>query len=95
MSPQDPIAIRPAETGDAEVIAALLGELGHPQTPDVIRQRLEELAGFPSTHVLVATNGGEVIGVGTLNFMPLLHEQKIARVSALAVAEHYHGKGAG
>ncbi len=95
MSTQGAIAIRPAEVGDAEAIAPLLGELGHPQTPDVIRRRLEELAGFPSTRVLVATNEGEVIGVGTLNFIPLLHEQKIARVSALAVAERYHGRGAG
>ncbi|MHC4422549.1 MAG: GNAT family N-acetyltransferase, partial [Planctomycetota bacterium] len=95
MTTQDPIAIRPAETGDAEAIAALLGELGYPQTQEVIRERLEELAGFPSTRVLVATNGGDVIGVGTLNFIPLLHDHKIARVSALAVAERYHGKGAG
>jgi N-acetylglutamate synthase-like GNAT family acetyltransferase len=95
MSTQGPITIRAAETGDAEVIAALLDELGHPQAPEVIRRRLEELAGFPSTRVLVATNRGEVIGVGTLNFIPLLHEQKIARVSALAVAERHHGRGVG
>jgi N-acetylglutamate synthase-like GNAT family acetyltransferase len=89
------LSIRPAEAGDAEAIAPLLGELGYPQTPDVVRRRLEELAMFPSTHVLVATNGSDVVGVGTLNFIPLLHDQKIARVSALAVTEGYRGRGVG
>ena len=91
-----PINIRPAETGDAEAIAGLLGELGYPQTPDAVREQLEELARYPSTHVLVATNDEHVIGVGTLNFMPLLHQkEKIARVSALAVTESHQGRGVG
>jgi predicted N-acetyltransferase YhbS len=91
-----PINIRPAETGDAEAIASLLGELGYPQTPEAVQQRLEELAQYPSTHVLVATNADHVIGVGTLNFMPLLHQkEKIARVSALAVTESHQGRGVG
>ncbi len=93
---EHPIAIRPAEAGDAEAIASLLGELGYPQTPEQVRGRLEELAGFPSTRVLVAINGSNVVGVGTLNFIPLLHQQeKIARVSALAVTESHRGKGVG
>ncbi|MHC4082892.1 MAG: GNAT family N-acetyltransferase [Planctomycetota bacterium] len=93
---EHPITIRPAETGDAEAIASLLGELGYPQTPEQVRRRLEELAMYPSTRVLVATNADHVVGVGTLNFIPLLHQQeKIARVSALAVTEDHRGKGVG
>ncbi|MHC5006748.1 MAG: GNAT family N-acetyltransferase [Planctomycetota bacterium] len=93
---EHPITIRPAEAGDAEAIASLLGELGYPQTPDQISRRLAELSGFPSTRVLVATNDDHVVGVGTLNFIPLLHQkEKIARVSALAVTENHQGKGVG
>ena len=93
---EHPITIRPAETTDAEAISSLLGELGYPQTPDQISRRLEELAGFPSTHVLVAINTDHVVGVGTLNFIPLLHQkEKIARVSALAVTESHQGQGVG
>ncbi len=95
MPTEKPITVRKAKASDAEVIAALLGELGYPQTPDMVRRRLEELTKFPSARVLVAVNGGEVIAVGTLNFIPLLHDQKIARVSALAVIGPYRGKGVG
>ncbi len=91
-----PITIRPAEAGDDEAIASLLAELGYPQTPDQVSRKLAELARYPSTHVLVATNVDHVVGVGTLNFIPLLHQQeRIARVSALAVTENHRGKGVG
>jgi GNAT superfamily N-acetyltransferase len=95
MGIQSAIEIRPAETGDAEPIAALLGELGYPQAPQVVCRRLEELAGFPSTRVLVALTDSGVVGVGTLNLIPLLHDHKIARVSALAVTDRFQGRGAG
>ncbi|MHC4219339.1 MAG: GNAT family N-acetyltransferase [Planctomycetota bacterium] len=95
MSTEQPIKVRQANPDDAEVIAALLGELGYPQAPAMVRQRLDELTKFPSARVLVATNGDEVIAVGTLNFIPLLHDHKIARVSALAVIGPYRGKGVG
>ena len=95
MSTEAPIETRPADAGDAEAIAALLGELGYPQTADTIAQRLVELAAYPSTHVLVATRGDDVIGVGTMNLIPLLHDHKIARVSALAVTEPARGRGVG
>jgi GNAT superfamily N-acetyltransferase len=90
------IAIRPAGTGDAEAVASLLAQLGYPQTVELVGERLDELSALDSARVLVATNGDDVVGVGALHVLPVLHEQpKLGRVTALVVARRCRGRGVG
>jgi hypothetical protein len=56
-----PAVIREAASGDAEAMAALMGELGYPVTPDVLWSRIERMAS-PLHATFVADVDGSIAG---------------------------------
>ena len=88
--------IRPATSADAAAIAGLLAELGHPAAGDLVSQRLSALDADPRSRVLVAERGGAVVGLATLELVPVLHEAGAwCRVTALVVSAAARGGGVG
>jgi GNAT superfamily N-acetyltransferase len=81
--------IREARPEDAGLIAGLLGELGYPATPALVRTRLAALGG--QDRVLVCQEG-----FVSLHCVPLLAEGGCcARITALVVTESRRGAGVG
>jgi GNAT superfamily N-acetyltransferase len=88
-------AIRPAETADAERIAALFTDEGYPAGPSEIVARLERFAG-PDSQVVVADRSGEVIGFIAFHALPRFeHDDHIVRVLALVVDAGARERGVG
>lgn len=87
--------LRPAETGDAERIAALFTEEGYPVGPSAIVARLARFAG-PDSEVMVADRNGDVIGVIALHALPRFeHDDAVIRILALVVDAGARERGIG
>ena len=89
------IALRPAESTDAERIAAMLTEEGYPAGPSDIVGRLER---FNSAHsrVVVAEFEGETLGFIAYHALPRFeHDDRIVRVLALVVDPGARERGVG
>ncbi len=89
--------IREADSGDAEALARLMGQLGYPTTPEAMARRFREIAGDPSYATLVAELGGRVIGMVGLRTGNRSYERdgSYARIVALGVDESRRGQGIG
>jgi len=88
-------AIRPAETADAERIAALFTDEGYPAGPSAIVTRLERFAGGDS-RVVVADRDGEVIGFIAFHALPRFeHDDVVVRILALVVDPGARERGIG
>jgi ribosomal protein S18 acetylase RimI-like enzyme len=95
------VAVRRAEAGDLEALHGLASELAdaladrRPGKGDV-RARLGELMEEPRARILVAEDGGRVVGAATLWIKPdLAHGDTVVEVPMLAVAEGARRKGIG
>ena len=89
------IRIRPAGPEDADPIATLLTELGYPATAAEIPGRLAAVLDAPG-RTFVAEDGGEVLGVGSVTRLSLLHRaEPAALLSALVVRPDHRGQGVG
>ena len=81
--------VRRAEPGDADAIAALLGQLGYPVEPDQCRRRLDRLP--QSTSVFVTE---ELSGLAALDVRHVLQsDAPRAQIVALVVREDARGRG--
>jgi len=89
--------VRAARDGDAAAIAPLLAELGYPATTDAVRARLRRIAAYSGpVAVLVASLGGDVMGVITAHAFPSIHhDAPAAWITALVVASAARGRGVG
>jgi GNAT superfamily N-acetyltransferase len=88
--------VRDAETGDAEALARLCTQLGYAATPSSMPARLARLGAAGGARALVATEGGEVIGLATVHLRHALnHATPLAQLSLLVVDEHVRGRGVG
>ena len=86
--------IRPAEPRDAEAVAGLLGELGHPATRAAVLDRLQALD--RRDPVFVLDEEGTVIGLIALQVGPQLHRAlPVARITALVVTDARRGRDQG
>jgi GNAT superfamily N-acetyltransferase len=89
------LTVRAAEPGDAEAIAALLGQLGYPVDSAAIVPRLERLAIVGDT-VAVAELDAKVVGLAHLQVSPAIeHDRPAAKVGALVVDESSRRRGVG
>ena len=89
------VAIRPAEHGDAQRIAALLGDEGYPAGATDIVARLERFAAEHS-RVLVAELDDEILGFIALHVLARFeHDEPIVRVIALVVDPGVRERGIG
>ena len=91
-----PVTIREAAQRDAASLAALLGELGYPSTPDQAAERIERIAVDPSTWVVVAEVESELAGLGALHIQNLVErDEPGCEVAGLVVGERYRRSGIG
>jgi len=90
-------AVRQAQPGDAEQVAALLAELGYPDNPvEQVRQRLAMWVHRETSLVLVADRNGQELGVVAVTAIPHLeHEGRWGRIVALVVSAACRGQGIG
>jgi GNAT superfamily N-acetyltransferase len=89
------IVLRPATDADTERIAGLLTDEGYPSGPSDIVERLER---FSSEHsrVIVADNGGEVLGFVAVHALPRFeHSDRVLRIMALVVDAGVRERGVG
>ena len=90
------VEIREAQPRDAASVAALLGELGYPSSPDQAAERIERIAADPSTWVVVAEVDGEIAGLGALHVQNLVErDEPGCEVAGLVVGERFRRKGVG
>jgi GNAT superfamily N-acetyltransferase len=91
---QAPI-IRFAVTDDAEAIAGLFVELGHPVGTEEMAARLARFEQL-GEEALVAQVDGEVVGVCVLHATPVLHRPApVGRLTAVVVRAALRGAGVG
>lgn len=89
------LTLRPAETSDAEAIAALFTDEGYPAGPSDI---LERLGRFASEHsrVVVAEHDGTLLGFVALHALPRFeHDDRVLRIMALVVDAGARERGVG
>lgn len=89
------IQVRDAEAGDAGALARLCGQLGYPSSPEAVLPRLERLV-RSGARALVATSGGEVIGLATVHLRSTInHAAPLAQLTLLVVDEERRSQGVG
>jgi ribosomal protein S18 acetylase RimI-like enzyme len=90
------IDIRPALESDASGIAVLLDQLGHPSSPQHIRQQLMRIGVDDLEAVIVAVEQDTIAGMLALQISAQFHQEPpLARVIDLCVLKNYRGKGVG
>jgi GNAT superfamily N-acetyltransferase len=90
------VAVRSARLEDADQLARLFDHLGHPQTGDALRGRLENVLADPRAGVLVADDGAALVGAATYFFVPVAHDSRPwCRITTLVVDEAHRGRGIG
>jgi predicted N-acetyltransferase YhbS len=88
------MTVRRAAAGDEAALARLLGELGYPVDPERLAARLARLPA--TTTVLVAEDGGEVVGLAALDVRVYLeHDEPRGRVIAFIVRSDARGRSIG
>jgi GNAT superfamily N-acetyltransferase len=92
----DSVAIRSPLPSDLDELASLLGELGYPASPSAVASRLSRLARHADVAMFVADLDGSAVGLATGHMLDAIHhDQPVAMLSALIVAERCRGRGVG
>ena len=73
------IEVRSATVDDAPAIAALLVQLGYPNTPDDVHRRLIALDEHAGDRVLVACEGEVVLGFAAVHLIPMIRRGRPSR----------------
>jgi GNAT superfamily N-acetyltransferase len=89
------MTVRAAAAGDAARVAELLTDEGYPVGPTDVAARIERFAG-PDSAVIVAEQGGEVIGFIALQAVPRFeHDDRFVRILAVVVDAGARERGVG
>ena len=90
------VTIREASVPDAEAVAALLGELDYPSSPEQAAERLGRIAADPSTWVVVAQAESTLAGLGALHVQNLVErDEPGCEVAGLVVSRRFRRRGIG
>jgi GNAT superfamily N-acetyltransferase len=90
------VAVRSARVEDADQLARLFDQLGRPTTAEALRGRLENMLADARADVLVADDGGALVGAATYFFVPVAHDSRPwCRITTLVVDEARRGHGIG
>lgn len=91
-----PPLIRPAAERDLPALLSLLGELGHPISPDDMRHNLRAVAASPGDELLVAEEEGQVVGLIGLRMQLVIHRPgHVGEYTALVVRASHRRRGLG
>jgi GNAT superfamily N-acetyltransferase len=87
--------IRDAAREDAAALAALMGELGYPVTPEVLWARIERMAS-PAHRTLLAECDGRIAGFVGFSALPIYEsDAPTCWVMALSVGSQFRRHGIG
>jgi ribosomal protein S18 acetylase RimI-like enzyme len=90
------VTIREASVDDADAVAALLGELGYPSSGIEAAERIERIAGDPTTWLFVAEADSELAGLAALHVQNLVErDEPGCQVAALVVGQRFRRLGIG
>ena len=90
------ISVREASASDAGAVARLCAQLGYGADAVAVPGRLARLNASGGARALVATQGGDVIGLATVHLRHTLnHEAPLAQLSLLVVDETLRARGVG
>jgi GNAT superfamily N-acetyltransferase len=90
------VSLRDAVPSDAAAAADLFAQLGYDADVDELATRIDALAHDARSRILVAVDGEAVVGVATLYFVPVAHQDgPWCRITALIVDERVRGRGVG
>lgn len=90
------ILVRRATILDSILIAELIAELGYPMPVELMRQKIEQLAGSEADCVYVAENEGQIIAVISVHVLPLFHAAgNMGRITSLVVNASQQRSGVG
>ncbi len=90
------LSIRPASSGDADAVAALMSELGHPISTDQAYRFIIALPERPETTVLIAALGEQICGVAAGQLLTVISDAKpVLMITALSVSAASQRSGAG
>ena len=90
------VEIRDAGPADAPELAELLGQLGYPTEASAVVRRLDRLGASGVDRVLVAVDGGIVVGMVSVHVSRSLeYDGDAAKLSAVVVDERRRGTGVG
>lgn len=90
------VGVRDVEPGDAEAVAALLGELGYPVGATELVGRLDAVARDPTSRLFVAVDAGLVVGLAGLHLTVVPHRAApVGRCTVLVVRADRRGRGIG
>src|SRR4051794_12670301 len=82
------VSVREATAADAGDLGRLLEQLGYSASPAELVARLARVQEHGGGTALVAVDGGEVVGVGTIYLIRTLHRPgDICRLTALVIDE--------
>lgn len=88
--------IREARIGDGEAIASLLAALDYPVTVGFVESKIEQQLKHHDARLLVAVEGGEIVGFISLHFIPQLAlPGDFCRISYFCVNEGARSRGVG
>jgi GNAT superfamily N-acetyltransferase len=90
------VTVREAQRRDAAAVAALLGELGYPSTPEQAAERIERIAADSSTLLLVAEVEGEMAGLAALHVQNLVERDHVGcELAAMVVGARFRRRRVG
>ena len=90
------LAIRFAETSDAEALAGLMTELGYSTRTSEMTMRLETIAADVRYRTFVAVRNGKICGmIGTFCYFSYEHNNPGGRILALVVSKDARRAGIG
>jgi GNAT superfamily N-acetyltransferase len=90
------VDVRDARIDDAAAVAGLLDELGYPSTATEVEQRLGIWLADAYSRVLLAAEGGRVVGSMSVHAIPHLERNgRWLRIESLVVTAGARGTGAG
>ena len=90
------ISIRTATLDDAPALAALATHMGHPATPEAMRERLIRIVARDDYETFLAEREGRVVGfAGVMHGLSYVYDPPYARLLTLSVEPEERGKGTG
>ncbi|WP_339505440.1 hypothetical protein [Pseudomonas sp. RL_105y_Pfl2_101] len=78
--------VRKALLADEKSVSKLLGQLGYPASPKLIRDKLEALELSARDTVLLAQDGKNIIGAISLHVLELFHQPgRLGHITSLVI----------